>query len=67
MVVKYGGGKLRSWDGGDYENPLSIINYVLESAPSALWFQQVWAVLACGQQTVNLSQPVGVSVSAEKL
>ena len=29
MVVKYGGGKLRSWDGGDYENPLSIINYVL--------------------------------------
>ena len=38
-----------------------------ESASSTFWFQQVWGLRACGQQTVNRSHLVGVSVSAEQL
>ena len=36
-------------------------------ASSTFWFQPVWGLHACGQQTVNFSHLVGVSVSAKQL
>ena len=47
---------LTGWWGGKWE-----------SASSTFWFQQVWGLRACGQHTVNISHPVGVSVSAKQL
>ena len=38
-----------------------------KSASSTFWFQQVWGLRACRQQTVNFSDLVGVSASAELL
>ena len=37
------------------------------SASSTFWFYLVWGLHACGQQTVNFSHLVGVSVSAKQL
>ena len=38
-----------------------------ESASSTFWFQQVWGLCPCGQQTVSFSYLVGVSVCAKHL
>ena len=38
-----------------------------ESTSSTFWFQPVWGLRACGQQTVNFFHLVGVSVSAKQL
>ena len=36
-----------------------------ESETSIIWFQPVWGLRICGQQTVNFFHLVGVSVSAK--
>ena len=38
-----------------------------ESTSSTFWFHPVWGLCACGQQTVDFSHLVGVSVSAKQL
>ena len=38
-----------------------------ESASSTIWVHPVWGLCACGQQTVNFSHLMGVSVSAKQL